>query len=450
MDRSVEFISGNKKIKLLRKQLKMTQQEFQDSHFTRGYLGLLENGRRNITLQASKIIAEKFMKKAKELNIELELEEDYFSRSVEDDAKIYCEKILENDLSMDKLNEIMNIGEKYNLNFIKAKGYRRKGDLYFEENQYLEAYKNYFYSMDILRVEELNYEICYVYNRLGYCKFLLLDYEEAIVYFNKAIYNAEMFKEEKVLLYATYNLSVAHSCINKFHEAIDIINKFIDRIEVEKEFLNYIYVNILKANCYEGLNETGNAITILQDLIEIVKERSDDESIKLLGLIYNNLGSLYRREERLSKALDYYNKSQQIRNKIDNKNVSHTLIEKANIYVDKKLYDEAIMIIELGIEKANEYNDYEYIFKGYELLEKIYCKLNMKEELEKIIEAAIEVLKNTNNSDLKIKYYTKLQELYFKNKEYEKAEKCLYMIQNLLQCVSYDGKICIRRCLINE
>lgn len=440
----MEFISGNKKIKLLRKQLRMTQQEFQDSHFTRGYLGLLENGRRNITLQASRIIAEKFMRKAKELNLELDLEEDYFSRSVEEDAKIYCEKILKNDLSMDELNEIMNIGEKYNLNSVEAKVYRRKGDLYFNENQYLEAYKNYFYSMDILRGEEPNIEICYVYNRLGYSKSLLLDYEEAIVYFNKAIYNAEMLKDERVLRYATYNLSVAYSCINKFHEAIDIINKFIHRIDIEKEFLNYVYVNILKANCYEGLNEMDNSIIILKDLIEIVKERNDDESTRLLGLIYNNLGSLYRREEKLSKALDYYNKSQQIRNRVDNKNVSHTLIEKANIYISKKLYDEAIMIIELGIEKASEYNDYEYIFKGYELLEKIYCKLDRREELEKIIEAAIEVLKNTNNLDLKIKYYTKLQELYFKDKEYEKAEKCLNMIQNLLQSVSLNDKICIK------
>jgi HTH-type transcriptional regulator, quorum sensing regulator NprR len=444
MDISVEFISGNKKIKLLRKQLRMTQQEFQDSHFTRGYLGLLENGRRNITLQASRIIAEKFMRKAKELNLELELEEDYFSRSVEEDAKIYCEKILKNDLSMDELNEIMNIGEKYNLNSVEAKVYRRKGDLYFDENQYLEAYKNYFYSMDILRGEEPNIEICYVYNRLGYCKFLLLDYEEAIVYFNKAIYNAEMFKDERVLRYATYNLSVAYSCINKFHEAIDIINKFIHRIDFENGFLNYVYVNILKANCYEGLNEIDNSIIILKDLIELVKERKDDESARVLGLIYNNLGSLYRRDEKLSKALDYYNKSQQIRNKVDNKNVSHTLIEKANVYISKKLYDEAIMIIELGIEKASEYNDYEYIFKGYELLEKIYCELDRREELEKIIEAAIEVLKNTNNLELKVKYYTKLQDIYFRNREYEKAEKCLRMIQKLLQSVSLNDKICIK------
>jgi len=441
MDKCVEFINGNKKIKLLRKQLRMTQQEFQDSHFTRGYLGLLENGRRNITLQASKIIAEKFMKKAKELNVELELEEDYFSRSVEEDAKLYCEKILKNDLSMDELNEIMNIGKKYNLISIEAKVYRRKGDLYFEENQYLEAYKNYFYSMDILRGEELNIEICYIYNVLGYCKSHLLDYEEAIVYFNKAIYNAEIFKDEKVLMYSTYNLSVAYYYIKKFHEAIDIINKFIHRIDMDKGFSTYVYANILKANCYEELGELDNAIKILQELTDIVKERNDEESNKFLGLIYNNIGSLNRKEGSLTKALDYYNMSLKIRNKVDIKNVSHTLIEKANIYVIKKLYDEAIMIIELGIEKANEYNDYEYIFKGYELLEKIYCELNMKEELEKIIEAAIEILKNTNNLDLKIKYYTKLQELYFKNKEYEKAEKCLEMIQKLLKFVSFSDKI---------
>ena len=100
------------------------------------------------------------------------------------------------------------------------------------------------------------------------------------------------------------------------------------------------------------------------------------------------------------------------------------------------------MIIELGMEKANEYSDYEYIFKGYELLEKIYYKLDMREELEKVIEAAISILDKTDNLELKIKYYTKMQELHFKNREYEKAEKCLYMIQNLLKSVSYNGKIC--------
>ena len=430
---NMEFMSGNEKIKLLRKQLKMTQQEFQDLHFTRGYLGLLENGRRNITLQASRIIAEKFMKKAKELGLDLELEEDYFSRSIKDDVRLYCEKILENDLSIDQLNKIMNIVEKYSLNVIEAKVNRKKGDIYFEENQYLEAYKSYFYSMDILRGDGLNPEICYVYNRLGYCKFLLLDYEESIVYFNKAIYNAKVFKEEKILMYAIYNLAIGYSCINKFKEAIEIINEFTEKFGIEKYFLNYVYANILKANCYEGLNEIDNAIIILRDLIELIKGNNDDESIKLLGLIYNNLGSLYTKKEELSRALDYYNKSQHIRNKVDNKNVSHTLIEKSNIYINKKLYDEAIMIIELGLEKASEYNDYEYIFKGYELLEKVYYELNMKEEIEKIMESAIDILKHINNVDLKIKYYIKLQKFYFKNKEYEKAEKCLYMIQSLLE-----------------
>jgi len=191
------------------------------------------------------------------------MEEDYFSRSVEEDAKLYCEKMLKNDLSMDGLNEIINIVNKYNLNMIEANVHRKKGDIYFEENQYLEAYKSYFYSMDILREYGLNLEICYVYNRLGYCKFLLLDYEEAIVYFNKAIYNAEIFKEEKILIYATYNLAIGYSCINKFHESIDIINKFVDMIEVEKDFLKYIYANILKANCYEGLNERSPYIIVV-------------------------------------------------------------------------------------------------------------------------------------------------------------------------------------------
>jgi len=102
-----------------------------------------------------------------------------------------------------------------------------------------------------------------------------------------------------------------------------------------------------------------------------------------------------------------------------------------------------IVVIELGIEKASEYNDYEYMFKGYDIMGKIYYKLDMRKELESTIKSAIDILENSNNLNLKIKYYSKLQELYFKNEEYDKAKKCLHVIQNLLKCVSFNGKICI-------
>ncbi len=368
LEKNVEFISGNEKIKLLRKQLKMTQQEFQDSHFTRGYLGLLENGKRNITLQVSKFIGKKCMEKAKLQEIELELEDDYFSRSIEEDAKKYCEKQLKNDLSLEELAIIMDIAKTYSLNTIEAMVFKTIGDIYFKENKYLEAYKNYFYSMNILERDSLNPEICYVYNRLGYCKFLLLDYEEAIVYYNNAIYYAKVFNEENISLCASYNLALCYKYISKFQESIEIIDNFIAVANNEGNFLYYINANILKANSYEEMEDFNKAISILDNLIGLMKERHEDESNKLLGLIYNNLGILYTKKDDLSKALDYYNLSQQIRMKIDKKKVARTLIEKANIYIKKNLHEEAIMIIELGIERAKEHNDYEYIFKGYELL----------------------------------------------------------------------------------
>ncbi len=432
MERNIEFKNGNEKIKLLRKQLKMTQQEFQDSHFTRGYLGLLENGRRNITLQASRTIVKKFLAKASEQGIDLKLEEDYFSRSVQEDARRFCEENLKSNLSLEELEIIMDIAKRYNLDMIEAMVYKKRGDINFGENEYLEAYKNYFYSMDILRSNDISDEICYIYNRLGWCKSCLLDYEEAIVYFNKAIINSEIFKKDDILMYATYNLAICYTRTSKFNEAIEIIDEFIRKFNTEEYFLNYIYAKILKANSYEGLKDIENAILIFNSVIELVKERQDDESSKLLGLIYSNLGSIYTKKGELSKALDYYNQSQQIRMKVDKKNVAHTLIEKASIYIEKKLYDEAIMIIELGIERAKEYNDYEYIIRGYELLEKIYSNTGMKDDLEKIIKSVINFLENTGQKDSLIKYYIKMQELNFKNKEYDKAEKCLFKIQEIL------------------
>jgi len=432
LEKNVEFISGTQKVKLLRKQLKMTQQEFQDTHFTRGYLGLLENGKRNITLQVSKIIGKKCMEKAKQQGIELELEDDYFSRTIEEDAKKYCEKELENDLSLEELAIVMDIAKSYSLNTIESKVFMKKGDIYFNKNQYLEAFKNFFYSMDIIRGDCLNSDICYVYNRLGYCKFLLLDYEEAIVYYNNAIYNAKVFGEENISLCASYNLALCYSYTSKFDEAIEIINNFITVVNNEEHFFYYIKANILQANCYEGMEEIDKAILILNNLIELVKEHQDEESNKLLGLIYNNLGILYTKKDELSRALEYFNLSQQIRMKVDKKKVARTLIEKANIYIKKNLHEEAIMIIELGIERAKECNDYKYIFMGYELLEEIYYKNHMIEKLDELMESAIGILENTDNNDLKIKYYVKSVDLFLQKNEYDKAKNNLNKIQNLL------------------
>ena len=138
--------------------------------------------------------------------------------------------------------------------------------------------------------------------------------------------------------------------------------------------------------------------------------------------------------------MDYYNKSLEIRNKFDDINVSHTLIEKSEVYIEKKLYDEALMIINLSIEKANEYNDYKYVLNGYKKLEEVYSKMNNIVKVEETIIEIITLLENTKESKEEeknkiecVNYYNKLQKMYMDNKKYEDAYKCTKNIEEVLQ-----------------
>lgn len=424
----MQFLTGSEKIKSLRKRFKMTQDDFASENFTRGYLGLLENGRRNITEDAAKIITERFREKAKELGVDIEIDDRYFLRTIEEEAEKYCMDKLATDLTYEELEDVIKIGEQYNLHNVKAEAYKVAGDKNCSDNKYLEAYKNYFYSLDSLTDGVHLKERCYLYNRLGACKYVLLEYEEAVLYFNKAIVNSEIIKESVIHNTALYNSALCYRKLSKFDEALKCIEDFLNHYNKSGDLQDYIYASSFQANCYEDKGDVDRASEIYKELI--LMHNNTDE--KILAYLYNNLGSLYVKKNDLTEALDYYNKSQQIRTKMDKKNLSHTLIDKSSVYMAKELYDEALLIVSLGLENARENNDYEYTLKAYTIMEEIYIKLEKNDKVKETIEEILVFLEGTDNKLMKISYYNKLQKLYFEDEEYEKAYECQKKIQNTL------------------
>lgn len=430
--KEMQFLTGSEKIKNLRKRFKMTQDDFASENFTRGYLGLLENGRRNITEDAANIITERFREKAKELGLDIEIDDRYFLRTIEEEAEKYCMDKLATDLTYKELEDIIKIGELYNLQNVKAEAYKLTGDKNYYENRYLEAYKNYFYSLDSLTDGVHLKEKCYLYNRLGACKYALLEYEEAVLYFSKAIINSEIVKEAVILSSALYNSALCYRKLSKFDEALKYIEEFLNHYDKSEGLQDYIYASAFRANCYEDKGEIDNAIEIYKELVLLINNTGE----KVLAYLYNNLASLYVKKDNLTEALGYYNKSQQIRTRVDKRNLSHTLIDKSSVYMAKELYDEALLIVSLGLENARENNDYEYTLKAYTIMEEIYIKLEKVDKVKETINEILAFLNETDNKLMKISYYNKLQKLYFKDKEYESAYECLEKIQRLLDKVS--------------
>lgn len=369
----MEFLSGREKILELRRKLNLKQSDFESENFTRGYLGLLENGKRKITKEASKLMTEKFKEKAYELGIELDIDDKYFFRSIKEEAEVYCIKRLTEKLTLEDFYGLLKLVEEYELKNMEWKVYSKFGDYYYKEKEYLQAFKNYFYALDLLKSSKMSSEKCYIYNCLGMCKYMLLNYSEAMIYFDMAR-SGEFILDEAILIRnSTYNLALCNKKLLNYEEAIKLIDIIIDQCDKENSIEQYIHVNTLKANCYKDMGQLDKGISIYKDIIDLIY----NDDVEILGYLYNNLASMLVKKNKFSEALNYYNKSQYIRNKVDKKNLSHTLIEKSSVYVENELYEEAIMIIELGIEEAEKQRDYEYILKGYETLEVVYRELGI-------------------------------------------------------------------------
>lgn len=73
----VEFITVGEKVKRLRKQLGMTQDDLQSENVTRGLISMIETGKREVTYSTAIKMVKKFNRRASELGFAMNVDADY-------------------------------------------------------------------------------------------------------------------------------------------------------------------------------------------------------------------------------------------------------------------------------------------------------------------------------------------------------------------------------------
>lgn len=399
---------------------------------TRSYYSMLENGKRNLGFDAALKILEKFKKKAEQLQIDFDIDEKHLMMSPMEEAKQYCLDNLEENINKEKAIELINIAIRYNLEEVEAEIYKTLGDISYNNKTYTEAFLNYSLSVDIFKNTTNKKNIPYLYNRLGMCKFSVAECIDSVMYFNRSIYYSGIYNDELTGKYSIYNIAKCYIKLKKYNEAVEYFDIFISECNKSENAENYIYAQSMKANCLGEMGKIDNAILIYNELLqEILKI-----SAPLKAYVYNNLGSLYLKKEELLESLNYFNKSQRIRSEVDTDNLSHTLIDKSEVYIKQKLYNEAIMIINLGIDMAKTYKDSEYLLKAYYLLVKIYTLNGDCDKVEENYNNILNILKDTKDNNNLLKVYMMLCESNFKTNNYKKAYEYLKLSQSIL-AISY-------------
>ncbi|EQB87637.1 tetratricopeptide (TPR) repeat protein [Clostridium punense] len=424
----MEFLTPGEKLRKIRKELNMTQSDFADESMTRSYVGMIEVGKRNLNPSIARIILEKLNARAKELNVEISIDEDYLTMSREEEAERYCKNIMDNNPTEEQVNSVIEISLKYGLKETGASAYRVMGDMKYEEYHYLDAFLAYNNSLDICKtIGKLDIQ-CYLINRLGMCKYDELDYVEALLYFTRAQQYAVELNNYDIEVKAIFNIALTYKKMKKLEEAKKYVEIYINKINGSNDYEEmYAKGNILKSNCIKAQGNIEEAIVILKETVSNFKGITKYTE----GMIYNNLGGLYLDKGDYDNSLSAFNKSESIRIEYDESSLAHTIIHKAELYIEKELYTEAILLLKMGCDIAQKYNDNFYLILGYKLLIEIYQKLNKIDKAEELYYKIIDLADEKYNSLELLNAYLKLVELYIKQNKLEEAANIIKLSQKI-------------------
>ncbi|WP_026884817.1 helix-turn-helix transcriptional regulator [Clostridium akagii] len=424
----MKFLTTGEKVRRLRTQLKLNQEDLQTENVTRGLISMIETGRRDVTYKTAVKLVEKFNEKAEELDIISNIDEAYLMRSPKEDAEVYClNKLMNTEIERSRIDEIFQIANEYELIEVRAKAYCSLGEIYFKEKEFEIACDIYKKAREIYIGINKNEQLGYVYWKLGFCKAEALKYDAAIEYYQISLYYCLEYKDSKTKKLCLYSLANSYKKSNQINLALETVDEFLSVCNEEEDFRLYIFAYVIKATCYEVKKDYDKVIDIYKEALLKV---SDDKNI-FLGYAYNNLARAYAGKNDFKESIKYFEMAEKFRNDIDKANLAATLIEKSEVLLKQNLIDEAIKSIELGIKYAKEYKYLEYLLKGDYLLGKIYDKIKDNENLEKVYLEIIELVKNTENNDKLKTIYNELAIMYLNQNKIDMCKKYLSLSKKL-------------------
>lgn len=398
----MRFLDTGEKVKKLRKELSIKQSELDTTGVSRNFISMIENGKRKLHYTLALKLLDIFQKKAQELGKEFNADVKWLMASSKEQAAEFCRERLNSELTAKDVDLLTDLVKEYNITELIYRVYSLKADNLYDNKQYEEAFTFYYRTKDYLG--ETSEEKAFIFNKLGKCKFMMLNYIEAILYFNKCYKISLTQNYNESSKNSLYNLALSYRKLGNTMLAMQCIDSCLSLCDINNNFTDYMGAAILKSNCYADMGLHNEAISILNTCADKFKDPED----VLLGYIYNSLGSLYLEISKFDDALYYLNKAYYIRKNKDILNLPRTLLNKADIFIRKECLYDALDLIYEALLLTEENKDTNSVLKAYSLLETIYIKVNNLEELKKLYFKMLDVFNSTEKKEDSLKTYIKL------------------------------------------
>lgn len=312
----LQVFSQGEKIKNLRYQLDITQNELANEKLSQQVISKLENDKMLLSYNYARLLIEKIQQISEQKGIELN-----FNNTIQywmESKKFQADNILKSYLSEIEKYENKPIDEEFNelifhienicidydvsdeLKYISNKKIYKLYHFHYkwkEGNQYLlQCYGIAYYNRNNEELPELLYDLIRAYLNLG-------DYEEAINYEQqvkltlKNVNNSDY--EKKLYFY----LALAYSYSSKFEKALNLLGKIKSKnFSLTKR--EQLTVEIEEANCYKELKKNEEAV---KKYSSIISNKTYLSFYKDISTIYRNLLEIEFERENSEKIEEYFN-----------------------------------------------------------------------------------------------------------------------------------------------
>ncbi|MCG8580859.1 MAG: tetratricopeptide repeat protein [Bacteroidales bacterium] len=278
-------------------------------------------------------------------------------------------------------DQALKLAKDLNDQRLIAVSYQKVGDALLFRGDNSNALKNYLLSLEIIETMGDEDALFSIYHNMGVLFDRLKDYDQALTYYQKALY--------------VFN-SAADKDVNSMRQ------------------VHTLYNNI--ANIYNAKGDNNTAEEYYLKALKLAIEKHDFQT---LGVIYNNLGKVAIEAENWDKAYGYLIKSLESRQQINDLNgMAKSYNNLTNYYVQINQYDSAFEATQKALSLANQAGAMLTRLTALEHLSNLYEEKGQQQaalETYKQFKALNDSLVNESS----IRKQTELQVKY----EYEKEEK---------------------------
>ena len=416
------MLTPGEKIKKIRKDFNIKQNEITDGKITRNLISLVENNKAELTDSTANIISDCINNICKERNID-------FTMTPQDllvNNTMQADKLLDDYINTIKLNsqndyydfsELINKSEelikKNPCLARRAELYNELGTSFLNRNDYWNAYIYFFKSYEHLNFEKERNQVLLVAIDLSFCCNNLCKFSETIQIIDTVLsLDIETSDNKKYKLY--FNKAIAQKNLNLYFNALDSLHEIDNNIIDDTKSFN---IKTLESNCYKELQLYKEALDIQ---CELLHSNFSKEYTKKLIVICNII-DIYKCLNNSLQIKEYLNKAEEILKDSSvelNTNYSHSIYYHVgidNLYIENN--EDAINWLKKALTEAKEKKAYKVEFDSIDNLFSIYYNKNDFKTLEQLKVYLMELLTKSNKTEYHTLIYKYIHMYSMQNKK---------------------------------